>query len=57
MLNASKGAAVRGPRVQADRRLFKTAIQRLLRSQPGLSIIEGEAAALTLDGRRSPAWI
>jgi tRNA uridine 5-carboxymethylaminomethyl modification enzyme len=52
MLNASKGAAVRGPRVQADRRLFKTAIQRLLRSQPGLSIIEGEAAALTLDGRR-----
>jgi tRNA uridine 5-carboxymethylaminomethyl modification enzyme len=52
MLNASKGAAVRGPRVQADRRLFKAAIHRLLDAQPGLEIVEGEAAALELDGRR-----
>jgi len=52
MLNASKGAAVRGPRVQADRRLYRAAIQRLLREQPGLEVVEGEAAALALEGRR-----
>ncbi|HYI40244.1 MAG TPA: tRNA uridine-5-carboxymethylaminomethyl(34) synthesis enzyme MnmG [Allosphingosinicella sp.] len=52
MLNASKGAAVRGPRVQADRRLYKAAIHRLLEAQHGLEIVEGEAAALRLDGRR-----
>ena len=49
MLNASKGAAVRGPRIQADRRRFKAAIHRLLDAQDGLTIIEGEAAALRLE--------
>ena len=53
MLNASKGAAVRGPRVQADRRMFKAAIHRLLEEQRGVEIVEGEAAALALDGRRA----
>ena len=52
MLNASKGAAVRGPRVQADRRRYRAAIHRLLDAQPGLEIVEGEAAALLLDGSR-----
>ena len=52
MLNASKGAAVRGPRVQADRRLFRKAIHRLLDAQAGLEIVEGEAATLTIEGRR-----
>ncbi|HEY0130433.1 MAG TPA: tRNA uridine-5-carboxymethylaminomethyl(34) synthesis enzyme MnmG [Allosphingosinicella sp.] len=52
MLNASKGAAVRGPRVQADRRLYKAAIHRMLGAQQGLEIVEGEAAALRLDCRR-----
>ena len=52
LLNASKGAAVRGPRVQADRRRFKAAIHRLLDEQPGLSIVEGEASELKLNGNR-----
>lgn len=52
MLNASKGAAVQGPRIQADRKLFKAAIQALLEAQDGLTIIEGEAQSLELDGGR-----
>jgi tRNA uridine 5-carboxymethylaminomethyl modification enzyme len=52
MLNASKGAAVRGPRVQADRRLYRAAIHRMLRAQHGLEVVEGEASALRLRGRR-----
>jgi tRNA uridine 5-carboxymethylaminomethyl modification enzyme len=52
MLNGSKGAAVRGPRVQADRRRYKRSIQALLDQQAGLDIVEGEAAALRLEGRR-----
>ena len=46
MLNASKGAAVQGPRIQADRRLFKASIQKQLAGLANLHIIEGEAAAL-----------
>jgi tRNA uridine 5-carboxymethylaminomethyl modification enzyme len=50
ILNASKGAAVRGPRVQADRRRFQAAIHELLASEPNIEIIEGEAASLYLPG-------
>lgn len=46
MLNSSKGAAVQGPRVQADRKLFMASIQRQLAQHANLTIIEGEAAAL-----------
>ncbi|MDP8914030.1 MAG: tRNA uridine-5-carboxymethylaminomethyl(34) synthesis enzyme MnmG [Pseudomonadota bacterium] len=52
MLNASKGAAVRGPRVQADRRRFKDAVHSLLNQQPNLTIVEGEASSLRLKRRR-----
>ena len=52
MLNASKGAAVRGPRVQADRRRFKAAIHAMLEAQGNLEIVEGEAAELRLQNDR-----
>jgi tRNA uridine 5-carboxymethylaminomethyl modification enzyme len=46
MLNASKGAAVQGPRIQADRKLFKASIQKQLAAFANLQTVEGEAAAL-----------
>ncbi len=52
MLNRSKGTAVQGPRVQADRRRYAGAIQAILAAQPKLTIVEGEAEALVLDGDR-----
>ena len=52
MLNRSKGSAVQGPRVQADRVLFKAAIQALLKQQGDLTLVEGEAAELLIEGGR-----
>lgn len=52
VLNRRKGPAVRGPRAQADRKLYAQAMQRAIDSQPNLFVIEGEADALLLsDGR------
>lgn len=46
MLNRSKGSAVQGPRVQADRRLYQAAVKTMLRDQEKLTLIQGEVAAL-----------
>jgi tRNA uridine 5-carboxymethylaminomethyl modification enzyme len=66
MLNRRKGPAVRGPRTQADRKLYRQAMQAEIAGVENLTVIEGEAVDLLLDGtavcgvvsrtdRRSPA--
>ncbi len=52
MLNRSKGSAVQGPRIQADRQLFRGAIQSMIAQAAGCSEIEGEVASLVLRGDR-----
>ncbi len=52
LLNRSKGPAVQGPRTQADRRLYREAVQAEMAACPNLSLLEGEAADLIVeDGR------
>lgn len=52
VLNRRKGPAVRGPRAQADRKLYAAAMQAAIRETAGLSIIEGEADELfVVEGR------
>lgn len=52
LLNRSKGAAVRGPRSQIDRRLYREAMQAELADYPNLTLRAGTAERLILDGDR-----
>ena len=49
ILNRSKGPAVRGPRAQADRKLYRRAMQALLAAQPNLTVRAAAAEDLALD--------
>ncbi len=49
LLNRSKGPAVRGPRAQADRKLYRAAMRAALDAQPGLTLHAGAAEDLVLD--------
>jgi len=50
VLNRSKGPAVRGPRCQADRKLYRQAMQAILLAQPNLTIVEMSAENLVQNG-------
>jgi tRNA uridine 5-carboxymethylaminomethyl modification enzyme len=52
VLNRRKGPAVRGPRAQADRKLYAAAMQRAISETPNLTVIEGEADDLTIAQER-----
>jgi tRNA uridine 5-carboxymethylaminomethyl modification enzyme len=51
-LNASKGAAVRATRAQADRKLYRAAIQQIVRAQANLEIVEASVDDLVVAGGR-----
>ncbi|NSY70205.1 tRNA uridine-5-carboxymethylaminomethyl(34) synthesis enzyme MnmG [Agrobacterium tumefaciens] len=57
MLNRKKGPAVRGPRTQADRRLYREAMQREINAIENLSIIEGDAFDIDMTNDRVSAVI
>lgn len=52
LLNRSKGPAVRGPRAQIDRALYRKAMQDEIGSIAGLTVIEAPAAGFLVDGGR-----
>ena len=57
MLNRKKGPAVRGPRTQADRKLYRNFIQTELENQANLTIVEGEADQVQLNNGKVSALV
>ncbi|MEA2983646.1 MAG: tRNA uridine 5-carboxymethylaminomethyl modification enzyme, partial [Alphaproteobacteria bacterium] len=55
VLNRRKGPAVRGPRAQADRRLYAAAMQAAVHATANLTVLEGEADDLLIENRRAAA--
>jgi tRNA uridine 5-carboxymethylaminomethyl modification enzyme len=53
VLNRRKGPAVRGPRAQADRKLYAAAMQAEIRQTPNLEVIEAEADDLIIENGRA----
>ena len=52
LLNRRKGPAVRGPRTQSDRKLYREAMQAAIEAQDQLSVIEGAVVDLTVDDQK-----
>lgn len=52
LLNRSKGPAVQGPRAQADRKLYRQAMQQEIRQTPHLTVLEGSVEDLLVTGGR-----
>jgi tRNA uridine 5-carboxymethylaminomethyl modification enzyme len=52
MLNRRKGAAVQGPRTQADRKLYRLAMQEAIESQDNLDIVEGDCVDIGVQNNR-----
>mgnify|MGYP005625798169 FL=1 len=52
MLNESRGAAVRGPRAQADRSLYKSAVRELIKEQKNINIVEGSVEDLEIKNKQ-----
>ena len=50
LLNRRKGPAVQGPRAQADRKLYREAMLREMKSTPNLTIVQGEVVDLMMSG-------
>jgi tRNA uridine 5-carboxymethylaminomethyl modification enzyme len=53
LLNRSKGPAVQGPRAQADRKLYRSAIQAAIRATPGLHVVEADVEDLIVENGRA----
>jgi len=53
LLNRRKGPAVQGPRAQADRKLYREAMQRETRERVGLTVIEGEVVDLSMENGKA----
>src|SRR3954454_14404780 len=57
LLNRRKGPAVRGPRTQADRKLYARAMQAEIAATPNLTLVEGEADDVAIVGGRVAALV